>query len=122
MGLYLQIYNESIRDILVAPKKVIPDNERPNIHVENVSSCLIDLCHFTHPIHRTQGTVHVRPLVEEIVKSPEDILELLKKGMNNRKTGATDWNERSSRSHCVFTLVRPFYTFKNLSLGRWLRT
>jgi centromeric protein E len=49
--------------------------------------------------------VQVRPLVEEIVKSPEEILELLQRGTSNRKTGATDWNFSSSRSHCVFTLV-----------------
>ena len=49
--------------------------------------------------------MQVRPLVEEIVKSPEEILELLQQGTSNRKTGATDWNFSSSRSHCVFTLV-----------------
>jgi hypothetical protein len=32
-----QIYNESIRDILIPPKKLLADNEKPNIHVENVS-------------------------------------------------------------------------------------
>lgn len=32
-------------------------------------------------------------------------MSILTKGQRNRKTGATDWNERSSRSHCVFTIT-----------------
>lgn len=44
-------------------------------------------------------------MVEEIVSTPKDVVDLLDKGNTNRKTGATDWNERSSRSHAVFTIV-----------------
>jgi centromeric protein E len=39
------------------------------------------------------------------VSCPEDVVQILEKGNNNRRTGATDWNERSSRSHAVFTIV-----------------
>jgi hypothetical protein len=66
-----------------------------------------------------QGKVYVDPLVEEIVSTPQDVVDLLEKGNTQRKTGATDWvrllqpilrhadvqNERSSRSHSVFTIV-----------------
>ena len=59
------------------------------------------------------------PLVEEIVSTPQDVVDLLEKGNTQRKTGQTDWvsllpqqkgktdrqNERSSRSHSVFTIV-----------------
>ena len=36
-ALFRKIYNESIRDLLVSHKKVVPESERPNIHVEKVS-------------------------------------------------------------------------------------
>lgn len=56
------------------------------------------------------------------MSTPQDVVELLTKGNVNRKTGATDWvsldmgvtvctaltvsqNERSSRSHAVFTIT-----------------
>lgn len=32
-------------------------------------------------------------------------MNLLERGNANRKTGATDWNSRSSRSHAVFTII-----------------
>jgi hypothetical protein len=42
-------------------------------------------------IQLTQGNVVVRPLKEEIVRSPEEVLGLLERGQKNRRTGATDW-------------------------------
>lgn len=42
---------------------------------------------------------------EEIVSSPIEVIEALQRGENSRHVGATDWNHRSSRSHCVFTLT-----------------
>jgi hypothetical protein len=33
----------------------------------------------------------VRPLVEEIVRMPQEIMQILKKGERNRKTAGTDW-------------------------------
>jgi centromeric protein E len=38
-----------------------------------------------------QGKVYVNPLIEEIVSTPQDIVDLLEKGNTQRKTGATDW-------------------------------
>lgn len=40
-----------------------------------------------------------------IVESPQDVLYLLESGQAHRRTTATDWNERSSRSHCVLTIT-----------------
>ena len=31
------------------------------------------------------------PLVEEVVSTPQDVVDLLEKGNNGRKIGATDW-------------------------------
>ncbi len=38
-----------------------------------------------------QGQVIVRPLVESIVRMPEEIMLVLKRGEKNRKTAGTDW-------------------------------
>jgi hypothetical protein len=38
-----------------------------------------------------QGKVYVDPLVEEIVSTPQDVVDLLEKGNTQRKTGQTDW-------------------------------
>lgn len=35
------------------------------------------------------------------------VAALLRRGEENRHTGRTDFNERSSRSHSVFQIVRP---------------
>lgn len=45
----------------------------------------------TIPDTSIQGNVVVRPLKEEIVRTPEEVLELLERGQKNRRTGATDW-------------------------------
>lgn len=82
---YLEIYNEQIRDLL-SVKKSLTDAEKPTLHVDN-------------------GQVIVRPLVESIVRMPEEIMLVLKRGEKNRKTAGTDWNVRSSRSHAVFTIT-----------------
>ncbi|OWZ51163.1 centromeric protein E [Cryptococcus neoformans c45] len=83
---YIEIYNETLRDLLNFKKGPLRDYEKPSIHT-------------------SKGKVYVEPLVEEIVSTPEDVMELLEKGNAQRRIGATDWNERSSRSHCVFTIV-----------------
>ncbi|KIR75894.1 centromeric protein E [Cryptococcus deuterogattii CA1014] len=83
---YIEIYNETLRDLLNFKKGPLKDDEKPSIHT-------------------SKGKVYVEPLVEEIVSTPEDVIELLEKGNAQRRIGATDWNERSSRSHCVFTIV-----------------
>ena len=36
---------------------------------------------------------------------PQEVLEVLREGEQRRRVGQTDWNERSSRSHCVFIVV-----------------
>ncbi|KAJ9093508.1 hypothetical protein QFC20_007111 [Naganishia adeliensis] len=82
----IQIYNETLRDILQPTRGVLIDKDKPVLHV-------------------IEGSVVVRPLKEEIVRTPEEVLGLLERGQKNRRTGATDWNERSSRSHCVFTMT-----------------
>lgn len=79
---YLEIYNESIRDLLqpeTSPKKlVIRENGESGISVANLS--------------------HHNP------QSVEDVMDLVIKGNMNRTTSATDANETSSRSHAVLQI------------------
>ncbi|PLW36331.1 hypothetical protein PCANC_19444 [Puccinia coronata f. sp. avenae] len=83
---YLEIYNEALKDLLAADQSSATTN-RLTIH-EN-----------------TKGRVHVNGIKEEVVTHPMQVLEVLTRGEKARHVGATDWNERSSRSHTVFTMT-----------------
>lgn len=48
--------------------------------------------------------VYVEDLTHEDVLSPKDALNILQKGLPNRHVSATAMNDRSSRSHSVFTI------------------
>ena len=78
---YLQIYNESIDDLLKSEKKhlTIRENHKKGIYVEGLS--------------------------EWAVCSPNDIYALLEKGAQNRTKAHTNMNDVSSRSHAVFTII-----------------
>lgn len=81
---YLEIWNEVVKDLL-EPSNVpqVRDDKRRR---------------------GAKGTT-VQPLREEIVTSPAQVRELLARGQANRHVGATDWNERSSRSHTCFKVT-----------------
>ncbi|BEI93295.1 uncharacterized protein CcaverHIS019_0509230 [Cutaneotrichosporon cavernicola] len=87
---YLEIYKEGIRDLL-CPGKRGDEAKVPTIKTAKGKD--------------GHGKVFVDPLEETIVSTPQDVVEILSQGNSNRKTGATDWNDRSSRSHAVFTVT-----------------
>ncbi|KAI3688395.1 hypothetical protein L1987_82107 [Smallanthus sonchifolius] len=78
---FLEIYNEQITDLLAPAQRNL--NIREDI----------------------KTGVYVENLTEESVCSIKDVTQLLKKGLSNRRTGATSINMESSRSHSVFTCV-----------------
>ncbi|KAE9130862.1 hypothetical protein PF010_g3696 [Phytophthora fragariae] len=78
---YLQIYNESISDLLKP--------ERTNLTIRE---------------DRRRG-VFVEGLSEWVVRSPEEIYGLMERGGAMRATGSTKMNELSSRSHAVFIII-----------------
>lgn len=85
----VQLYNEEVNDLL-SPQ---------NIKL---------------PIHESKDKgLYVCGLREDIVTGPEAVLSLLDEGEANRHVGSTKMNEKSSRSHTVFRMVR--------WLGTWLR-
>lgn len=77
----MEIYNEVITDLLV------PENTNLPIHE-----------------HHEKG-VFVGRLKEEIVTSPEQVLQIMAAGEVHRHVGATGMNEHSSRSHTIFRMV-----------------
>lgn len=81
---YLEIYNETIHDLLAPPSMSAAQPVQ---------------------IHGTVPNVVLTPLREEVVTSLKSVKEVLERGEGNRRTASTDWNERSSRSHSVFRVV-----------------
>jgi hypothetical protein len=78
---YLQIYNESISDLLRP--------ERYNLNIRE----------------DVKKGIFVDGLSEWAVRNPSEIYSLLMKGANSRATAATNMNDVSSRSHAVFILI-----------------
>ncbi|KAI0731971.1 kinesin-domain-containing protein [Fomitopsis betulina] len=81
---YLEIYNETIHDLLAPPNSSVSQPVQ---------------------IQGTGNNVVLTPLREEVVTSLKGVREVLQRGEGNRRTASTDWNERSSRSHSVFRVV-----------------
>ncbi|KAI0667610.1 kinesin-domain-containing protein [Trametes maxima] len=81
---YLEIYNETIHDLLAPPSSSVSQPVQ---------------------IQGTGANVVLTPLREEVVTSLKGVHEVLQRGEGNRRIASTDWNERSSRSHSVFRLV-----------------
>ena len=78
---YLQIYNETVSDLL-KPERTslqIREDKKRGVFVEGQS--------------------------EWVVRTPSEIYSLLERGAQLRATGATKMNDVSSRSHAVFTII-----------------
>ena len=78
----MEIYNEEIRDLLAKnPKNRLELKEN------------------------TDHGVYVRDLSAFVVKNIDELREIMQAGRKNRATGETAMNERSSRSHSIFTIT-----------------
>ncbi len=78
---YLQIYNEVISDLLKPDRASLQIRESP------------------------KRGVFVEGLSEWVVRSPQEVYNLIERGSMQRATGATRMNELSSRSHAVFIVI-----------------
>ncbi|KAG9143182.1 hypothetical protein Leryth_010113, partial [Lithospermum erythrorhizon] len=88
----LEIYNETIRDLL--------SPNRPNSDVSR-----IDNMGKQYAIkHDANGNTHVSDLTIVDVRSSKEVSYLLDRAAQSRSVGKTQMNEESSRSHFVFTL------------------
>ncbi|RCI15668.1 hypothetical protein L249_3459, partial [Ophiocordyceps polyrhachis-furcata BCC 54312] len=88
---YLEIYNEKIHDLLNMP--AANANGTPPQHEE------IKLR------EDSKRGVYATPLKEEIVQSPTQLLRVIARGDQARRTASTQFNARSSRSHAVVQIV-----------------
>lgn len=86
---YLEIYNEKIHDLLAAPANGAAGGPQEEIKLREDS----------------RRGVYASPLKEEIVQSPTQLLRVIHRGDLARRTGSTQWNARSSRSHAVVQIV-----------------
>ncbi|KAH0548144.1 hypothetical protein GP486_008127, partial [Trichoglossum hirsutum] len=88
---YLEIYNEKIYDLLTPPVGGMGPNpgQQEEIKLREDS----------------KRGVYATPLKEEIVQSPTQLLRVIARGDHQRRTGSTQYNVRSSRSHAVVQIV-----------------
>lgn len=88
---YLEIYNEKIHDLLSASaaSNGVGGGQQEEIKLREDS----------------KRGVYATPLKEEIVQSPTQLLRVIARGDHARRTGSTQFNARSSRSHAVVQIV-----------------
>ncbi|KAB5536454.1 kinesin motor domain-containing protein [Coniochaeta sp. 2T2.1] len=87
---YLEIYNERIHDLLsmsTAPGAANAPQEEIKLREDS------------------KRGVYASPLKEEIVQSPTQLLRVIARGDQARRTASTQFNARSSRSHAVVQIV-----------------
>jgi centromeric protein E len=87
---YLEIYNERIHDLLsmsTAPGGANATQEEIKLREDS------------------KRGVYASPLKEEIVQSPTQLLRVIARGDQARRTASTQFNARSSRSHAVVQIV-----------------
>ncbi|KAI9288645.1 hypothetical protein BC943DRAFT_357507 [Umbelopsis sp. AD052] len=82
---FIEIYNEELIDLL----NDAPPEARPAITVRE------DM----------KGQLVWSGVTEATASSVEQVMRYLEQGTQNRATGATDMNEKSSRSHAIFTVM-----------------
>ncbi|KAG2176238.1 hypothetical protein INT43_005472 [Umbelopsis isabellina] len=80
----IELYNEELKDLLN------PDDDRPKLRI------------FEDP---NGSGVIVQGLEESLINSAEDGIRTVQIASRNRRIAATKCNEKSSRSHCVYTLT-----------------
>ncbi|XP_028939829.1 centromere-associated protein E, partial [Antrostomus carolinensis] len=80
---YMEIYNETITDLLCDIRKKKPLGIREDV----------------------DRNTYVEDLIEEVVVAPEQVMEWIRKGEKNRHYGETKMNEHSSRSHTIFRMI-----------------
>jgi centromeric protein E len=86
---YLEIYNERIHDLLSMASANGAAAPQEEIKLREDS----------------KRGVYATPLKEEIVQSPTQLLRVIARGDQARRTASTQFNARSSRSHAVVQII-----------------
>ncbi|XP_076909562.1 kinesin-like protein KIN-14N [Bidens hawaiensis] len=84
----LEIYNETIRDLLTTNRPVLTELGTKQYAIK----------------HDANGNTHVSDLTVVDVRSSKEVSFLLNRAAQSRSVSKTQMNEQSSRSHFVFTL------------------
>ncbi|KAL8195540.1 hypothetical protein R6Q57_025943 [Mikania cordata] len=84
----LEIYNETIRDLLATNRPGSTDSRAKQYTIK----------------HDASGNTHVSDMTIVDVRSSREVSFLLNRAAQSRSVGTTQMNEQSSRSHFVFTL------------------
>ncbi|PVU93269.1 hypothetical protein BB559_003360 [Furculomyces boomerangus] len=102
---FVEIYNEQLYDLLSDPSTMkgvsVPGTAKKR---GTRSAASKDNTPKLEIRQEKDGHVYISGCSKISVDTPESIGALLKKAKDNRRVAATLCNERSSRSHCVFTL------------------
>lgn len=105
---YLEIYQENVHDLLADPRSAMR-SVNPQLHMAK------------HTIReRGGGEIQLPSVTETLVTSPQQALDIMRQGNENRATSSTDMNKDSSRSHAIFivsvtsSLDRAHHTFAQL--------
>lgn len=85
---FLQIYNEILQDLLDPRELQSNQTKKEPLKIRE------------YP-HGNQ----VQGLIEEVVRSPNDIVSIMKRGSYLRTTASTKLNPFSSRSHAIFSII-----------------
>ena len=85
---YLEIYNEELADLLLPGESELDNKKGTKLEI----------------MMGGKNGPYCRGLSEKVVKSPEDIIEIMRLAQQHRQIGETKMNKASSRSHCIFTL------------------
>ncbi|CAK7265395.1 Kinesin-like protein kip2 [Sporothrix epigloea] len=88
---YLEIYNERIHDLLSMPTGGGVGGNVPQEEIKLRED--------------SKRGVYASPLKEEIVQSPTQLLRVIARGDQARRTASTQFNSRSSRSHAVVQII-----------------
>jgi centromeric protein E len=88
---YLEIYNERIHDLLNMPTGTGVGGSTGQEEIKLREDA--------------KRGVYASPLKEEIVQSPTQLLRVIARGDQARRTASTQFNARSSRSHAVVQIV-----------------
>ncbi|KAI8319497.1 kinesin-domain-containing protein [Martensiomyces pterosporus] len=89
-GQFLEIYNETLQDLLAPSGRTSPGGDKQPTKLDIYQD--------------SEGHTRVKNVTTVKVDSAERVHWLLARAADNRTVAATNCNERSSRSHSVFTL------------------